>query len=151
MLVGGTYWLIKPLLPDPELTNAKIEVVRRDDTGQDLSKIDLSFVGPSIARKVEGSGKYVSVNRMEFATDGRNQVRVLLIIDDDRPIAHTFLLARSGDVVYRQRQGKWNEERVEARNSKIWLELTPNDGRGISLGIRGPCCPSMSQSFGPYR
>ena len=151
MLIGGTYWLVKPLLPDPGLTNAKVEIIRRNDAGSDLSKVDLSFVGPSITREAEGSGKYVSVNRMEFTTDGRNQVRVLLIIDDDRPIAHTFLLPRSGDAIFRQSQGKWNAERVGARPSKISLELSSNSGDGISLQLKGPCCSSMSQDFGPYR
>jgi hypothetical protein len=151
MWVGGTYCLIKPLLPDPGLTNAKIEVIRRDDSGTDLSKIDLSFVGPLIAGQAQGSGTYVSLDRMEFTTDGRNQVRVLLIIDDDRPTAHTFLLPRSGVVTYRQRQGKWNEERVEARNSEISLELTSDDGHEISLRVEGHCCSSMSERVGPYR
>jgi len=151
ILAGGTYWLLKPLLPDPRLTNAKIELIRREDTGQDLSKIDLSFVGPSIARQAKGSGKYVAVNRLEFTTDGRNQVRVLLIIDDDRAIRPTFQIPRSGDAIYRLHRAKWNEELVETRNSEIWLELTSNDGHGISLQLRGPCCSSMSQSFGPYQ
>lgn len=149
MFVGGTYWLLKPLLPDPGLTNAKVQVVRRDDTGADLSNIDLSFVGRSIARDANVSGRYVLTNRMEFKTDGRNQLRVLLIIDDDRPIAHTFALPRSGDAIYRQRQGKWIEEHREARNSKISLELSSNDRSGINFGVKGPCCSSMSQSFGP--
>ena len=151
MLAGGTYWLISPMLPDPGLTNAKIEIIRRDDAGADLSKVDLSYIGPSIAREAKGSGKYVSTNRIEFTTDGRNQVRVLLIIDDDRPIQHTFLLPRSGDVIYRQSQGKWNEERAKTRNSKVSLELSSQDPDGINLQLKGPCCSSMAQSFAPYR
>jgi hypothetical protein len=149
LLVGGTYWLIKPLLPDPGLTNAKIQVIRRDDKGQDLTNLDLSFIGRSIAGHAEGSGKYVLANRMEFTTDGRNQLRVLLILDDNRPLAHRFALPRSGDAVYRQHQGKWIEEHVDARNSKISLEFSSHDGQGISLELEGPCCSSMSQSFGP--
>jgi hypothetical protein len=151
MLAGGTYWLVKPLLPDPELTNAKIEIIRRSDAGADLSQVDLSYVGPSIAREAKGSGKYVSVNRMEFTTDRRSQVRVLLIIDDDHPTAHTFLLPRSGDAIYRQSRGKWNEERAEARNSKLSLELSPQGSGGINLELKGPCCSSMAQTFAPYR
>lgn len=151
MLAGGTYWLVKPMLPDPGLTNAKIEIIRQDDAGADLSQVDLSYVGPSIAREVKGSRKYVSVSRMEFTTDGRNQVRVLLIIDDDRPIAHSFLLPRAGDTIYRQSQGKWNEERAEARNSKLSLELSSRASDEISLQLKGPCCSSMAQSFAPYR
>ena len=151
LLVGGMYWLIRPLLPDPGLTNAKIQVVRRNDAGRDLSGVDLSFVGRSIAGHAQGSGKYVLGNRMEFTTDGRNQLRVLLMIDDDRPIAHRFVLPRSGDAIYRQHQGKWIEEHVEARNSRISLEFSSPDGQGISLGLQGPCCSSMSQSFGPYK
>ena len=151
MLVGGTYWLVKPMLPDPGLTNAKIEIIRRDEAGADLSQINLSYVGTSITRKATCSGKYVSVNRMEFTTEGRNQVRVLLIIDDAHPIAHTFLLPRSGDAIYRQSQGEWNEERAEARNSKLSFDLSSSDAFGISLQLKGPCCSSMAQSFGPYR
>jgi hypothetical protein len=150
MLAGGTYWLVKPMLPDPGLTNAKIEILRRDDAGADLSQVDLSYVGPSIAREAKGSAKYASANRMEFTTDGRNQVRVLLIIDDVRPIAHTFQLPQAGDAIYRQSQGRWNEERAEARKSKLSLELSSQDSHGISLELKGPCCSSMAQTFAPY-
>jgi hypothetical protein len=150
MFVGSTYWLLRPILPDPGLTNAKIEVIKRDGAGANLSQIDLSYVGSSIAQEVRGSGKYVSVNRMEFTSDGRNQVRVLLIIDDDQPVPHTFLLPRFGDAIYRQSQGKWNEERTEARNSKLSLELISKDSDGINLQLKGPCCSSMAQSVGPY-
>jgi hypothetical protein len=151
MLAGGTYWLAKPMLPDSRLTNAKVEVLRQDDAGADLSQVDLSYVGPSIAREVKGSAKYASVNRMEFTTDGRNQVRVLLIIDDVRPIAHTFQLPQAGDAIYRQSQGRWNEERAEARKSRLSLALSSQDSHGISLELKGPCCSSMAQTFAPYR
>jgi hypothetical protein len=150
IFIGGTFWLVKPMLPDPGLTNGKIEIIRQDPAGADLSQIDLSYLGPSIARKTTGSGKYVSVNRMEFTTDRRNQIRVLLIVDDDHPIAHVFLLPRSGDAIYRQRQGKWNEERANARNSKLSLELSSQLSDGISLELKGPCCSSMAQTFLPY-
>jgi hypothetical protein len=150
MLAGGTYWLVKPLLPDPELTNAKIEVIRRDDAGVQLSGVDLSYVGPSITKEVKGAGKYVSVSRMEFTTDGRNQVRVLLIIDDARPISNTFLLPRSGDAVYRQSREKWNKVQTDGRDSKLSLHLSSRDSDGISLQLQGPCCSSMAQSFAPY-
>ena len=151
MLIGGTYFLIKPLLPDRGLTNAKIEVIRRDNMGTELSKVDLSFIGASISRQVAGAGKYISINRMEFATDSRNQVRVLLIIDDDRPVGNTFQLPRSGDAIYRQHKGNWSDERIEARRSDISLELIPTVGRAMSLRVRGPCCSSISQSYGPYQ
>src|ERR1700688_2420638 len=124
IFIGGVLWLVKTLLPDPGLTNGKIEVIRRDDVGVDFSTVDLSYVGPSIAREAKGSGRYVLGNRMEFTTRSRNQVRVLLVIDDDQPIAHTFLLPRSGDAIYRQSLGKWNEEQAKARSSKISLELS---------------------------
>jgi hypothetical protein len=120
MFVGSTYWLLRPMLPDTGLTNAKIEVIKRDGAGADLSQIDLSYVGSSIAQEVRGSGKYVSVNRMEFTSGGRNQVRVLLIIDDDHPVPHTFLLPRFGDAIYRQSQGKWNEERRRGIQNSRW-------------------------------
>lgn len=151
VLIGGTYLLIRPMLPNPGLTNAKIEVIRRDNAGTELSKIDLAFVGASMTRYAQGSAKYISLERMEFATDDRNHVRVLFIIDDDRVMAHTFLLPRSGDAIYRQRQGKWDDERVEAKMSDISLELTSDDGRVVNLQVKGPCCSSMSQLVGPYR
>ncbi len=151
MFAGSTYWLVRPLLPDPALTNARIEVIRRDDAGTDLSGIDLSYVGPSIIQKVKGSGKYVSVSRMEFTTDGRNQVRVLLIIDDARPISSTLLLPRSGDAVYRQSHGRWNEERTESRNSNLSLELSSSGPDGITLQTKGPCCSSQAWRSAPYR
>ena len=147
----GTYWLTRPLLPDPGLTNAKIQIVRSNDSGRELSHVDLSFVGRSIAGRAQGSGKYVLANRMELTTHGRNQLRMLLVIDDNRQIARRFVLPRSGDAIYRQHQGKWIEQHVEASSSKISLEFSSPDGQGISLGLQGPCCSSMSQSFGPYK
>ena len=150
MLAGSTYWLVKPLLPDPELTNAKIEVIRRNSAGAEFSQIDLGYVGPSIASEAKGSGKYVSVDRLEFTTEGKNQVRVLLIIDDERPVAHTFLLPRSGDAIYRQSQGAWSEERAGARNSKVSLELSSERPEEIILQLKGPCCSSMAQTVAPY-
>jgi hypothetical protein len=151
MFVGSMYWLVKPMLPDPGLTNAKIEVIRRNDAGADLSQVDLSYLGPSIAQEAKGGGKYTFTNKMEFRTDDRNQVRILLIIDDDRPIPHEFLLPREGDAIYRQAQGQWREERAEARKSKLALELSSRDSGRISLQLKGPCCSSMAQSFAPYR
>lgn len=142
-VLGGTYWLIRPLLPDPALTNAKIEVIKRDASGVELAKLDLSYLGSSLARDAKGPGKYVLVERMEFTTDDRNQVRALLIIDDDSPLSHTFVLPRSGNVIYRQSQGKWNQEQAGSRNSKLSLELSPEQ-TGVSLRVHGPCCSSMS-------
>ena len=148
LLFSSTYLLVRPMLPDPGLTNAKVEVVRRDNGGADLSQIDLSYIG--LSRQASGSGKYASVNRMEFTTDSRNQLRVLLIVDDDRAVGHTFALPRTGYAVYRQSQGRWKEERAEARNSKISLQLDSSDGNGINLQVQGPCCSSMAQTFAPY-
>jgi hypothetical protein len=150
MFVGGTHWLVKPMLPDTGLTNGKIEIVRRDAAGADLSQVDLSYLGPSITQEAKGTGKYTFTNKMEFRTDGRNQVRVLLIIDDDRPIPHEFLLPREGDAIYRQAQGQWHEERAKAQNSKLSLELSSPDSDRINLRLKGPCCSSMAQSFAPY-
>lgn len=151
LFASGTYWLIKPLLPDHALTNAKIEVIRRDDSGVGLAHLNLSYVGPSIRQEVTGDGKYSSVMRMEFTSDGRNQLRVLLIIDDVQPVAHTFRLPRTGDAIYRQSHGNWKRERSEGRSSEISLELNPDPGAvGLSLQVQGPCCSSDGQSFAPY-
>jgi hypothetical protein len=149
VLLVGTYFLARAMLPDPGLTNAKIEVVRRDNVGADLSQIDLSYIG--ISREASGSGKYVSANRTEFTTDSRNQLRVLLIVDDDGAIGHTFVLPRTGYAIYRQSQGQWKKERAESRNSKISLQLDSPDGKGINLQVQGPCCSSMAQTVAPYR
>jgi len=149
LLLAGTYLLIRPMLPDPGLTNAKIEVVRRDNAGADLSQIDLGYIGVS-DRRASASGKYASANRMEFTTDSRNQLRVLLIVEDDRAVGHTFALPRTGYAIYRQSQGQWKEERAESRNSKLSLQLDSSDGKDINLQIEGPCCSSMSQTFAPY-
>jgi hypothetical protein len=151
MFGGGAYWLVRPLLPDPGLTNAKIEIVRGDDEGTKLSELDLSYVGSSITEKAAVSGKYVSIDRMEFTTNNRYQVRVLMIIDDAEPVAHRFLLPRSGDAVYRQSHGVWKEERTEARESKLSVELRPWNTNGASLQTSGPCCYKMAQSSPPYR
>ena len=82
-------------------------------------------------RPVRGSGKYISVNRMEFTTDDRNHIRVLLIIDDDRAVAHTFRLPRSGDAVYRQSHGQWSEVRVQSKGSDISIAVRSYDGRVV--------------------
>lgn len=148
ILLASTYILVRPVLPDPGLTNARIEVVRRDSAGADLSHIDLSYV--QSLPTVSGSGKYVSANRMEFRTDSRNQLRVLLIVDDDRVVGHTFTLPRTGYAIYRQNQGRWKEERAESRNSRLSLQLDSSDGKQINLQVRGPCCASLTQTFAPY-
>jgi hypothetical protein len=149
VLFAATYLLVRPMLPDPGLTNAKIEVVRRDNAGTDLSQVDLSFIG--LSRQASGSSKYISANRMEFTTDSRNQVRVLLIVDDNSAIGHTFVLPRTGYAIYRQSQGQWKQERGESRNSKLSLQLDSLDGKDINLQVQGPCCSSMTQTFAPYR
>lgn len=149
VLFAGTYFLVRPMLPDPGLTNAKIEVVRKDSAGTDLSRIDLSYVGS--LREASGSGKYVSANRMEFTTDSRNQLRVLVIVDDDRVVGHTFVLPRTGYAIYRQSEGRWKKERGESQDSKISLELDSPDGKTINLQLKGPCCSSMAETFAPYR
>jgi hypothetical protein len=148
VLFAGTYLLVRRMLPDPGLTNAKVEVVRRDNVGTDLSQVDLSFIG--LSRQASGSGKYISANRMEFTTDSRNQVRVLLIVDDDRAIGRTFTLPRTGYAIYRQSQGQWKEERADSRNSKLSLQLDSSDGKEINIRVQGPCCSSMTQTFAPY-
>jgi hypothetical protein len=107
-----------------------------------------SYIGHS--REASGSGKYVSSNRIEFTTDNRNQVRVLLIIDDDRAVGHTFVLPRTGYAIYRQSQGQWKQERIESRNSKISLQLDSPDGQSIDLRLQGPCCSSMAETSAPY-
>lgn len=115
IVTGGTYWLVRPLLPDPGLTNAQIEVIRRNEGGQELSLLDLSYLGSSMAKEVKGSGKYISVNRMEFTTDGRNQSRMLLIIDDDETVPHTFVVPRSGDVISgKKTDGGFRNKRQDA-------------------------------------
>ena len=148
MLFVGTYYLLRPVLPDSGLTNAKIEVVRRDNAGTALSQIDLSYIGS--ARGATGSDKYVSADRMEFTTNSRNQLRVLLIVEDDRAIGHTFVLPRTGYAIYRQSEGRWKEERVESRKSKISLQLVSPDGKTVNLQVRGPCCSSMAETLAPY-
>jgi hypothetical protein len=145
VLFTGTYFLVKPMLPDPRLTNAKIEVVRKDNAGIDLSQIDLSYGGSF--REASGSGKYVSAQRMEFTTDSRNQLRVLVIVDDDRVVGHTFVLPRTGYAIYRQSQGQWKKVRGESRDSKISLEVDSPDGKTINLQVHGPCCSSMKETM----
>ena len=152
LLTGGTYWLVRPLMPDPGLTNAKVEVIRRDERGTDLAGLDLSYLGPSIAREANGIGKYASASRMEFRTDGRNQVRVLLLVDDAHLIANTFVLPRTGDAIYRQSEGRWRQQRKGLGISKLSLKLNSlnsQDSTGIDLQALGPCCSTMTQTHAP--
>jgi hypothetical protein len=146
LLTGGTYWLLRPLLPDPGLTNAKIEVIRRAEREADLASLDLSYLGPSIALEAKGVGKYASASRMDFRTDGRNQVRVLLIVDDAHLIANTFVLPRTGDAIYRQSDGRWRQERKGSGISKLSLKLNSQGSDGIDLQVLGPCCSTMTQT-----
>jgi hypothetical protein len=150
LVAAGAYWLVRPLLPNPALTNAKVEVIRRVDAGVPVPQLDLSHLGPSLAAKAAGLECYVSLTRMEFRTDDRNQVRVLLIIDDAQPVAHTFLLPRTGDAIYRQSHGVWKDERSEGRKSDLSVKLTSINPTQVNLQTEGPCCSSMAQSFAPY-
>lgn len=151
VLTGAVYLLIRPFLPDPALTNAKIEVIQRNDKGADIRQLDLGFLGRSVAQEAKGQQKYVSLARMEFTTDGRNQVSVLLVVDDAKPVAGTFHLPRTGNAIYRQSRGVWKQERSEGRNSAISVELTPIDSGAIHFQPNGPCCSSMAQTIPPYR
>jgi hypothetical protein len=150
LFAAGSYWILRPLLPSAALTNAKIEVIRRDDAGVPIRQLDLTYLGPSISTKTNGSDKYISLSRMQFTTDDRDQVRVLLIIDDAQPAAHTLPLPRTGDAIYRQSHGKWQTERAEGRNSELSLEITPGFARGVNLRTKGRCCSSISQIYAPY-
>lgn len=151
IFLGAVYWLLRPLVPDPALTNARIEVIQKASGGAELSSADLSYVGPEIARETRLEGRYVSLYQMEFTTDERNQVRVLLIIDDDHPVAHTFALARSGNVIYQQSQGQWKQIEAGSKISKLSLELKSDSPGAVSLEVKGPCCSSMSERPGPSR
>ena len=145
LFAAGGYWLIRPLLPNRALTNAKIEVIRRSAPGQ--APLSFNYLGPGFAGNVEQPHTYASVSRLEFATDGRNQVRALLIVDDPQPVAHTFVLPRTGTVVYRQSHGVWKEEHSGGKQSEISVTLTAFNS---TLQTQGPCCSSMSSSLAPY-
>jgi hypothetical protein len=145
-LALGGYWLIRPMLPNRALTNAKIEVIRRSPSEQTAPS--LAYLGPEFAYQLREANKYVAVSRMDFATDGKNQVRVLLIVDDPQPTAHTFVLPRTGTVVYRQHDGIWKEEQSGGKPSDISVSFTAFNS---TLQTQGPCCSSMSSGFAPYR
>src|ERR1022692_4165229 len=67
IFAGGGYWLIRPLLPDRALTNAKVEVIRKSNTvGSPLS---FDYLGPGFADSVSEASTYASVSRLEFTTD----------------------------------------------------------------------------------
>lgn len=143
----SAYWLIRPLLPNRALTNAKVEVIRRTDTGGTPFSAD--YLGSDFAVAVNEASKYASVSRLEFTTDGKNQVRALLIVDDPLPVAHTFVLPRTGTVIYRQNHGVWNkEEQAGGKPSDISVTLAAFNS---TLQTQGPCCSSMASSFAPYR
>jgi hypothetical protein len=146
LFVAGGYWLIRPFLPDRALTNARVEVIRKIGPGQ--APLSFDYLGPQFAGEVKQANAYASVSRMEFVTDGRNQSRALLIVDDPQPIAHTFVLPRTGIAVYRQSHGVWREEQSGGKPSDISVTLTAFN-RGLET--QGPCCPYSSVSFAPYR
>jgi hypothetical protein len=151
LFAGSGYLLVSPFLPNPSLTNAKIEVIQRDDRGVGIDQVGLGFLGPTVAPQAQGTHKYVSLVRMEFTTDTRNHTSVLLIVDDSQPVAHTFLLPRSGNAIYRQSRGEWQRERFEGQSSELSVELTRTPSGGINLQPRGSCCSSMAQTSPPYR
>jgi hypothetical protein len=140
----GGYWLIRPLLPNRALTNAKVEVINRNAIGR--APLSLEYLGPGFASSVKDPDRYVSVSRLEFTTDGKNQVRVLLIVDDPLPVAHTFVLPRTGTAVFRQSHGVWAEEQSGGKPSDISVTLTAFNS---TLQTQGPCCSSMSSGFAP--
>jgi hypothetical protein len=150
LFAGGGYLVLRPLLPNPALTNAKIEVIHRDKAGVPIRQLDLSYLGTSISEKTKGYEQYVSLSRMEFTTDDRNQVRVLLIVDDAQATANIFRLPRTGDAIYRQSRGVWHEERSEGRVSELSVQITPGFASGANLQTKGPCCSSMAQDYAPY-
>jgi hypothetical protein len=145
LFVASGYWLIRPLLPNHALTNARIEVVRRSSPGQ--TPLSLGYLGADFAGKIDPSA-FTSVSRLDFATDSKNQVRALLIVDDIQPVTHTFVLPRTGTVVYRQSQGMWKEESSGGKPSDISVTFTSFNS---TMQTKGPCCSSMSSSFAPYR
>jgi hypothetical protein len=143
--IGG-YWLIRPLLPNRALTNAKVEVIRRKvPPGAPLS---LDYLGPGFAGNVKEADTYSSVSRLEFTTDGKNQARALLIVDDPQPVDHTFVLPRTGRAVYRQSHGVWTTEQLDGKPSDISVTLTAVNS---TLQTQGPCCSFMAASVAPYR
>ena len=146
ILTAGGYWLIRPLLPNRALTNAKIEVIRRSNTAG--SPLSLDYLGPGFADSVKEASTYASVSRLEFTTDGKNQVRALLIVDDPQPVAHTFVLPRTGLVVYRQSHGVWKEVEKGGKSSDISVTLTAFNS---TLETQGPCCSSSAAGFAPYQ
>ena len=146
VFAAGGYWLIRPLLPNRALTNAKVEVIRRTSSGG--APLSLNYLGPGFAGNLKEANTYTSVSRLEFTTDGKNQARALLIVDDPEPVAHTFTLPRTGIVVYRQSHGVWKEEQSSGKTSDISVTLTTFNR---ALQPQGPCCSSMSVNFAPYR
>jgi hypothetical protein len=140
------YWLIRPLLPNRALTNAKVEVIRR--SASEGAPLTLDYLGPGFAGNLKDANAYASVSRLEFATDGKNQVRALMIVDDPQPVAHTFVLPRTGTVVYRQSHGVWKEEQSGGKPSAISVTLTASFNSGLQT--QGPCCSYTSFSFAPY-
>jgi len=144
---AGGYWLIHPLLPDRALTNAKIEVIRRNSAGG--PRFDQTYLGSDFGQFVKNADQYASVTRLEFTTDGRNHARALLIVDDSQPVAHTFELPRNGIAVYRQSGGTWKREQGDgAKPSDISVSLTDFNS---TLQTSGPCCSNSSAGFAPYR
>jgi hypothetical protein len=117
LFVIGGYWLIRPLLPNQSLTNAKVEIIRRDGSGG--PPFNLEYLGPGFEGSVGDANTYFSVSRLEFTTSGRNQARVLLVVDDPIPVPHTFVLPRTGVAVFRQSNGIWKEEQRSGRQSDI--------------------------------
>jgi hypothetical protein len=145
LFVVGGYWLIRPLLPNRALTNAKVEVIRKIGSGG--TPLSLDYLGPAFAGSLKEVNTYASVSRLEFVTDGKNQVRALLIVDDPQPVTHTFVLPRTGTVVYRQSHGVWKVDQAGGKPSDISVTITAFNS---TLQTQGPCCSSMSSGFSPY-
>jgi hypothetical protein len=146
LFICGGYWLIRPLLPNRALTNAKVEVIHRNATAE--APLSLDYLGPGFANSVIEVNRYASVSRLEFTTDGKNQARVLLIVDDPQLVAHTFVLPRSGIAIYRQSHGAWEVEQSAGKPSDISVVLTAFNS---TLQTQGPCCSYTSAGFAPYR
>lgn len=61
-------------------------------TTSEGAALSLDYLEPGFAGNLKEANTYTSVSRLEFTTDGKNQARALLIVEDPDLVAHTFVL-----------------------------------------------------------
>ncbi len=148
IVLSGIYFFTRPFWPDSSLTNGDIYVIQKTDTGKLISEISKNHISHTIIEQFKSENKYIIIQKMNFTTESQNQLHALIVIDDDTLIENKIQLPISGDAIYWQHEGKWNELRTNKENSRLSLTIERKN-KDINLKVIGNCCATIVQNFSP--